>query len=48
MTFYVAKRRFLDSKLQALIQAPADIGSFTKVLLEAMEKKDVQKRFLNL
>ncbi|XP_064938273.1 DNA repair protein RAD50-like isoform X1 [Musa acuminata AAA Group] len=43
-----AKRRFLDSKLQALIQAPADIGSFTKVLLEAMEKKDVQKSKYNI
>ncbi|THU46585.1 hypothetical protein C4D60_Mb09t06480 [Musa balbisiana] len=43
-----AKRRFLDSKLQALIQPPADIGSFTKVLLEAMEKKDVQKSKYNI
>ncbi|URE31784.1 Rad50 zinc hook motif [Musa troglodytarum] len=46
--YSIAKRRFLDSKLQALIQAPADIGSFTKVLLEAMEKKDVQKSKYNI
>lgn len=41
---HAAKRRFLDSKLQSLIAASLDIDSFPKFLLDAMEKRDVQKR----
>ncbi|XP_073006721.1 DNA repair protein RAD50 isoform X1 [Typha latifolia] len=43
-----AKRRFLDSKLQSLIQISYDIDSFPEVLLEAMEKRDVQKSKYNI
>lgn len=42
---YAAKRRYIDSKLQSLVQLSYGIDSFPKVLLEAMEKKDVTKRF---
>ncbi|KAG9446061.1 hypothetical protein H6P81_012189 [Aristolochia fimbriata] len=38
-----AKRRFIDSKLQALAQISFDIESFPKVLVDAMEKKNAQK-----
>ncbi|OAY65538.1 DNA repair protein RAD50 [Ananas comosus] len=43
-----AKRRFLDSKLQSLIAASLDIDSFPKFLLDAMEKRDVQKSKYNI
>ncbi|XP_042426943.1 DNA repair protein RAD50-like [Zingiber officinale] len=43
-----AKRRFLVSKLQALLQTPGDIDSFPNVLLESMEKRDVQKSKYNI
>ncbi|XP_074570260.1 DNA repair protein RAD50 [Curcuma longa] len=43
-----AKRRFLDSKLQSLLQTPGDIDSFPNVLLESMEKRDVQKSKYNI
>ncbi|KAJ1696950.1 hypothetical protein LUZ63_005462 [Rhynchospora breviuscula] len=43
-----AKRRFLDSKLRSLIQMATDIDSFPKVLVEAMEKRDVQKSKYNI
>ncbi|XP_068655363.1 DNA repair protein RAD50 isoform X2 [Aristolochia californica] len=38
-----AKRRFIDSKLQALAQISFEVESFPKVLLDAMEKRDAQK-----
>lgn len=44
--YYAAKRRFIDSKLQSLVQLSYGIDSFPKVLVEAMEKRDVTKRFL--
>ncbi|KAJ6837761.1 DNA repair protein RAD50-like [Iris pallida] len=42
-----AKRRFVDSKLQSLIQL-SDIDSFPNVLRVAMEKRDVQKSKYNI
>ncbi|KAJ6835732.1 DNA repair protein RAD50-like [Iris pallida] len=42
-----AKRRFVDSKLQSLIQL-SDIDSFPNVLHVAMEKRDVQKSKYNI
>ncbi|KAG6482226.1 hypothetical protein ZIOFF_058857 [Zingiber officinale] len=44
----ISKRRFLVSKLQALLQTPGDIDSFPNVLLESMEKRDVQKSKYNI
>ncbi|KAG0456080.1 hypothetical protein HPP92_023868 [Vanilla planifolia] len=43
-----AKGRFLESKLHHLLQDSDIINSFPKVLLEAMEKKDVQKSKYNI
>ncbi|KAK8943466.1 DNA repair protein RAD50 [Platanthera guangdongensis] len=43
-----AKGRFLESKLRTLIQQSDIIDSFPKVLLEAMEKRDVQKSKYNI
>uniref|UniRef100_K3YPB6 DNA repair protein RAD50 n=1 Tax=Setaria italica TaxID=4555 RepID=K3YPB6_SETIT len=39
-----AKRRFLDSKLQSISQISADIDMFPKVLQDAKDKRDEQKR----
>ncbi|CAN6238184.1 unnamed protein product [Urochloa humidicola] len=39
-----AKRRFLDSKLQSISQISADIDMFPKVLQDAKNKRDEQKR----
>ncbi|KAL5992100.1 hypothetical protein ACLOJK_013014 [Asimina triloba] len=43
-----AKRRFLDSKFQALVLLSFDIDSFPTVLSDAMEKRDVQKSKYNI
>ncbi|XXG78635.1 hypothetical protein AAC387_Pa08g2540 [Persea americana] len=43
-----AKRRFIDSKLQSLVQLSYGIDSFPKVLVEAMEKRDVTKSKYNI
>lgn len=43
-----AKRRFLESKLQSLIPASAGIDSFPKVILQAMESRDMQKSKYNI
>ncbi|XP_038971803.1 DNA repair protein RAD50 [Phoenix dactylifera] len=43
-----AKRRFLESKFHSLILMSSEIESFPKVLLEAMEKRDVQKSKYNI
>ncbi|WVZ75334.1 hypothetical protein U9M48_023400 [Paspalum notatum var. saurae] len=39
-----AKRRFLELKLQSISQTSADIDMFPKVLQDAMNKRDEQKR----
>ncbi|PUZ75604.1 hypothetical protein GQ55_1G193800 [Panicum hallii var. hallii] len=39
-----AKRRFLDSKLQSISQISADVDMFPKVLQDAKNKRDEQKR----
>lgn len=44
--FHAANRRFLDSKLQSLAPTSSDIDSFPKILLQAMESRDMQKRSL--
>lgn len=43
-----ANRRFLDSKLQSLVPTSSDIDSFPKVLLQAMESRDMQKSKYNI
>ncbi|XP_020690871.2 DNA repair protein RAD50 [Dendrobium catenatum] len=43
-----AKGRFLESKLHSMIQQSDIIDSFPKVLVEAMEKRDVQKSKYNI
>ncbi|XP_019707581.1 DNA repair protein RAD50 isoform X3 [Elaeis guineensis] len=43
-----AKRRFLESKFHSLILMSSDIESFPQVLLEALEKRDVQKSKYNI
>ncbi|CAL5058159.1 unnamed protein product [Urochloa decumbens] len=43
-----AKRRFLDSKLQSISQISADIDMFPKVLQDAKDKRDEQKRLESL
>lgn len=42
-----AKRRFLDSKLQSILQISANVDMFPKVLQDAMNKRDEQKRLEN-
>ncbi|RLM77880.1 DNA repair protein RAD50 [Panicum miliaceum] len=39
-----AKRRFLDSKLQSISQISADVDMFPKVLQDAKNKRDEQKK----
>ncbi|XP_077250252.1 DNA repair-recombination protein (RAD50) [Tasmannia lanceolata] len=43
-----AKRRFIDSKFQALVQLSFDVDSFPKVLVDVTEKRDVQKSKYNI
>jgi len=43
-----AKRRFLDSKLQSISQISADVDMFPKVLQDAKNKRDEQKRLESL
>lgn len=42
-----AKRRFLDSKLQSMTEISVDIDTFLKVLQDAMDDREKQKRQYN-
>lgn len=46
--FNAAKRRYIESKLQALDQQSFTADSYPKVLDSAKEKRDVEKRFIFL
>ncbi|KAK1282080.1 DNA repair protein RAD50 [Acorus calamus] len=43
-----SRRRFIDSKLQSTDQVSFDPDSFPKLVLEALEKRDVQKSKYNI
>ncbi|XP_031481763.1 DNA repair protein RAD50 [Nymphaea colorata] len=38
-----AKRKYIGTKIQSLVQGPVEVDAFPKVLQEAMERRDVQK-----
>uniref|UniRef100_A0A1D1XWK9 DNA repair protein RAD50 n=1 Tax=Anthurium amnicola TaxID=1678845 RepID=A0A1D1XWK9_9ARAE len=43
-----AKRRFIESKLHSVVQTFSSIDSFSDVLFEAMEKREIQKSKYNI